>query len=127
MKLQSNNRPEIEFLFFSDCPNSTPTLDNLRIALEDLDIQVEPSLVDVDPESFDRPFPGSPTVLVNGVDLYTLTKPESFDFACRTFEIGGEKTGVLSVEFVRTRLERLLSADPRRTPDRRSARPGGYR
>ena len=86
---------KIEFLYFSGCPNSEPTLENLKAALSEMNIDVDLSLVDVDPDVFKRPFLGSPSIVVNGIDLYTLSHPDAFEFACRTFDIGGEKTGIL--------------------------------
>lgn len=100
---------KIEFLYFSGCPDSEPTLENLKVALSEMNIDVDPSLVDVDPAAFKRPFLGSPSIVVNGIDLYTLSHSDAFEFACRTFDIGGEKTGALSTAFVRGRIERIIN------------------
>ena len=106
----SSNSHKIEFLYFNGCPNSEPTLENLKAALSEMNIDVEPHQVDVDPTVFDQPFLGSPSIVANGIDLYTLTRPEAFEFACRTFDIDGEKTGVLPTKFIRDRLQKVLSS-----------------
>ena len=98
----------MSFSTSSGCPNSEPTLENLKDALSEMNVEIEPSLEDVDPAVFDRPFLGSPSIVVNGIDLYTLTRPDAFEFACRTFDVDGKKTEVLPVGFIRDRLQKLL-------------------
>lgn len=115
MKSPRNQGMKIEFLYFSGCPNSEPTLENLKAALSEMNIDVDPSLVDVDPAAFKRPFLGSPSIVVNGIDLYNLSHPDAFEFACRTFDIGGEKTGILPVEFIQDRIHKILRAGPDRS------------
>ena len=94
----------IRFLYFNGCPNAAQTLENLRAALRELDLDMEPEVVGVDPDSFAGPFLGSPSVLVNGVDVYTKTVPDAFEFSCRMFVIDGERTGVLPVGLLRDRI-----------------------
>ena len=118
MKPNINSKtPTIEFLYFSGCPNSEPTLHNLKSALTEMSIQVEPFQIDVDPAVFDRPFRGSPSIVVNGIDLYTMTHPDAFEFACRTFEIDSEKTGILPTGFIRDRLRKVLSTETDDSPE----------
>jgi hypothetical protein len=102
---------DVHFLFFRDCPNSEPTLRNLASALYELGMESAPVTVEVDPECFDQPFLGSPSIVVNGIDLYSGTTPTEFEFACRTFVIDGHSTGVLPVAFIRDRLVRMLDPD----------------
>ncbi|NBB90377.1 MAG: alkylmercury lyase [Spirochaetes bacterium] len=99
---------DIRFLYFNGCPNAAQTLVNLRAALRELDLDMEPEVVDVDPDSFDGPFLGSPSVLVNGVDVYTESVPDAFEFSCRMFVIGGERTGVLPVDLLRDRVRAAI-------------------
>ncbi len=101
---------DIRFLYFNGCPNAAQTLENLRAALRELDLDMEPELVDVDPVSFDGPFPGSPSVLVNGIDVYTESVPDAFEFSCRMFVIGGKRTGVLPIGLLRDRVRAAMQA-----------------
>ena len=99
---------EIQFLYFDGCPNAAQTRENLSTALDELGLDIEPEVIDVDPSTFDRPFLGSPSVLVNGVDVYTGSVPDTFEFSCRTFEIDGQRTGSLPTTLIRERIESAL-------------------
>ena len=104
----STTQPRIEFLYFAGCPNAAQTRENLDAALHKLGLAIEPQYLEVQPESYDKPFSGSPSVLVNGTDVYSGTVPTDFSFACRTFEIDGERSGVLPTEFIQTRIHAML-------------------
>ena len=106
--INQSNGIEIQFLYFDGCPNAAQTQENLRAALDNIGLDIEPQVIDVNPSSFDRPFLGSPSVLVNGIDVYTGTAPDAFEFSCRTFEIDGERTGVLPTSLIRGRIESAL-------------------
>ena len=99
---------EIQFLYFDGCPNAAQTRENLGTALDELGLDIEPEVIDVNPSTFDRPFLGSPSVLVNGVDVYTGSVPSAFEFSCRTFEVDGERTGSLPASLIRERIESAL-------------------
>ena len=103
-----SNDIEIQFLYFDGCPNAAQTRENLGTALAELGLDIVPEVIDVDPSTFDRPFLGSPSVLVNGVDVYTGSVPDAFEFSCRTFEIDGERTGFIPASLIRERIELAL-------------------
>ena len=103
-----SNDIEIQFLYFDGCPNAAQTRENLGTALDELGIDIEPEVIDVDPSTFDGPFLGSPSVLVNGVDVYTGSVPDAFEFSCRTFEVDGKRTGSLPASLIRERIESAL-------------------
>jgi hypothetical protein len=50
-------------------------------------------------------FQGSPSILVDGVDIYTGVKPEGFSYSCRVYEFDGKQTGVIPREFIRAKKE----------------------
>lgn len=109
MSTKTGRPAEIEFLYFEGCPNAASTLENLRAALEDLKIELDRiTITDVKADSYDGPFFGSPSITVNGVDLYTGTRPVSADFSCRIFEFEGKRTGEMPEKFIRERLTDLL-------------------
>ncbi len=107
---RTGDTPEIEFLYFGGCPNSKQTLTNLRAVLAEIGLKTEPKVIDVNPDSFGRPFLGSPSIVVNGIDLYSSARPESFDFACRTFDIEGNRTGILPKWYIRDKIRQVLEA-----------------
>lgn len=98
----------IEFHYFSGCPHAKDTLQNLRkvmtemgIGKNELQIIIVPS-----PEAAQKmKFQGSPSILVDGVDIYTGAEPEGFSYSCRVYEFDGGRTGVIPREFIRRKLE----------------------
>jgi hypothetical protein len=99
----------IEFQYFKGCPNADETLKNL-IALKDEGfISEEIKIVNVEsPEKAkELNFQGSPTILYNGYDIYTMEKPEGFAYNCRVYFINSFPTGVLPKEFIKERIKIL--------------------
>lgn len=83
-------RPQIELLGFPGCPNTPTMRDNLRAALAS--IGAGWSFVDTDQEQLPvgdmrRGYP-TPTVLVNGRDLFGLPVPTAPSMGCRTYPGG---------------------------------------
>ena len=98
----------IEFQFFDGCPNAHKTLQHIREVLSELqhrDFALKITEVP-DPESAQRMnFQGSPTILLNGVDIYTGEKPTSYSYTCRMYEFDGVQTGIMPNEFIKAKLE----------------------
>ncbi len=100
----------IEFQYFQECPNAAATLNNLKDLVSEAFIdESEIFLVEVpSPETAEKAnFQGSPTILYNGVDIFTGSEPDGFSFNCRIYEIDGKKTGVLPREFIKSRISGL--------------------
>lgn len=95
---------KIEFLYFEDCPSYKETLVNLQEALAELKMEAEIIMIDVDsPEKAEEVgFLGSPTIVIDGVDLEGRTG--GFAFNCRIYELDGKLKGVPSKEFIAERL-----------------------
>jgi hypothetical protein len=97
----------ISFQYFEGCPHSKATLANLERVGAELGIardQIQLVLVE-NPEEADRlNFAGSPSVLVDGVDVYTGKPPDEASFSCRVFTFKGEQTGVIPEWFLREKL-----------------------
>lgn len=97
----------ITFMYFDGCPHAAATLENLRRAARELDIadaKIEVVEVDGIDTAARLRFPGSPTILVDGIDIVTGEEPTDFSFACRTFEFDGKQTGVIPEASIRDRL-----------------------
>lgn len=101
---------KIEFLYFSGCPNSEPTLNNLLEAIKELGINIDVQKIDVETleKAKEVNFLGSPSIYVDGIDIYTLKKPQEVNYACRTFNIDNKKSGVLSKNFIIDRLKDFI-------------------
>ncbi len=103
-------KTSVEFQYFFDCPHAKATLGNLHKVVEeglldpgDLKVTV---VTDIDLAERIH-FQGSPTILVNGIDLYSGKTPETLHYTCRLFEIDGVMTGVLNTDFIRTQIDAL--------------------
>ena len=70
----------IEFQYFESCPNAQETLKNLLSLKEEGFITEDIKMINVEsPEKAkDLNFQGSPTILYNGYDMYTLEEPKGF-------------------------------------------------
>ncbi|KGE73317.1 hypothetical protein [Spirochaeta lutea] len=100
----------ILFQYFCGCPNSSITLANLQSVMrkqhipdDNLDIVEISSIEQAEREKFS----GSPTILIDNIDIYTLEKPVSFSFACRVYNIQGQNTGVLPESFIESRMDEI--------------------
>tara|TARA_R110002111_G_scaffold131697_1_gene196868 strand:- start:1193 stop:1582 length:390 start_codon:yes stop_codon:yes gene_type:complete len=91
----SNTNSSIELLYFDGCPNTPPFLESLSAATT----KINTSFVSVDlmalPESDIRRGYGSPTILVNGHDLFDMPKPKSPTMSCRIYPGGLPNTDSL--------------------------------
>jgi len=54
-------------------------------------------------------FQGSPTILVNGIDIYTNTIPDSVHFTCRIYEFENKKTGIIPKDYIKQKLHHYLN------------------
>lgn len=102
----------IEFQYFEGCPNSTKTLENLKELVKEKTIEEkEIKIVEIkDLRSAERfKFQGSPSILINGIDIYTEKVPDSFSFTCRIYNIEGKKTGILSKEYIEQKIKKIKS------------------
>lgn len=100
----------IEFQYFDGCPNSDKTLENLKsliaegfLRTDDIKITEVPSAEKAE----EYRFQGSPTILIDGIDIFTGLKPTGHSFTCRVYLIDGKRTGVLSKEYLRSRITYL--------------------
>ncbi len=79
---------EIEFISFQDCPNSPAMLQSLREALNALGLKDRILRVDLYQLAAARDLRagyGSPTILVNGKDLFGAPIPDHVRPACRFY------------------------------------------
>ncbi|MCK5129066.1 MAG: hypothetical protein KAQ68_04395 [Clostridiales bacterium] len=100
----------IEFQYFDGCPNASATLNNLKelvklgeVSNDDIKI-VEVNDVEAAKE---LNFQGSPTILVDGIEIYTEKKPNSYAYSCRVYTIDGIQTGILTSEYILAKIKRI--------------------
>jgi len=77
----------IELLHIAHCPNSEQTLLPLQHAVDNtmpLSTSITSTLIDSAETAASTPFVGSPTILVDGMDLFP-TDNRTSDLACRIY------------------------------------------
>lgn len=102
---------KVELLYFEDCPSWQTGLDNLRAALSASDIEAGIKLVRVEaPEAaIEQQFMGSPTIRVDGQDLFPV---EGADYAlgCRVYQTPEGMRGWPTVAMIRAAFEKTQAA-----------------
>ena len=101
----------IEFQFFSGCPNADETLANLREVMTEHGINSNIlKLTEVpDLESAENlNFQGSPTILLDGKDVYTGDEPKGYSYSCRVYTFGECQTGVIPKDYIKEKLTKEL-------------------
>jgi len=75
---------EVELLYWEGCPSYPAALADLRAALGD---EVEIALREIltEDDAIAERFPGSPTIRVDGVDLFPIDDPPSL--SCRVYRL----------------------------------------
>ena len=90
-----NTTQSIEFLYFDGCPNTPQLREYLEAALEQTDGSFAAiDLMKLDETDIRRGY-GSPTILVNGHDLFDMPEPSTPTMSCRIYPGGLPKTDTL--------------------------------
>jgi thioredoxin family protein len=78
----------IQVLYFEGCPNHAPTVALVKqvVAKLGMDVQIEEVEVASPEEAVSKRFLGSPTVLVNGVDIDPRARERTdYGLSCRVY------------------------------------------
>lgn len=79
----------IEIQHFEGCPNSPVLLERVRKAIKDFeDIDFKEVLVETNEQAEEIGFRGSPTLLINGIDIDGLAEPDKPALMCRYYPNG---------------------------------------
>jgi hypothetical protein len=108
-RIFSMNEPLlIDVLYFDGCPSWKNALKNLRAALKAENIQAKVHLVLIgsDEEADKEKFPGSPSIRINGNDLWPLER-QTYFLSCRMYRTEEGLKGFPSVSMFRERLKSL--------------------
>ncbi len=95
----------IELLYFDGCPSWQAALENLHTALAKagIDDPVELVRVESDEEALRQRFQGSPTIRVDGLDLFPAGH-DSYALGCRVYQTPEGLRGWPTVEMIGTAL-----------------------
>jgi hypothetical protein len=79
---------DVELLWWEGCPSTERTLEAVREALTELgleDTEVRTREVRTDDDAAELGFLGSPTILIDGVDLVPAADDEPIGLSCRVY------------------------------------------
>ena len=93
---------KVEVLYFDGCPTYETATKSMRAVLAEEEVEAEIKLIAVntDEESRRLRFPGSPTIRVDGRDLFPAPEREDWRLGCRVYATpeglkGSPTTGML--------------------------------
>jgi hypothetical protein len=97
---------KIELLYFEDCPSWKAALDNLQMSMMQSGISEEVVLLQVgtQAEAEAKKFTGSPTIRVNGEDLFPPERA-NFALACRVYQTPDGLKGWPTEEMILEKLQ----------------------
>jgi hypothetical protein len=102
----------VELLYWDGCPSHDEALAELREVLAELgrgDVAVDVRRIDTDDEASHERFVGSPTIRVNGADVFPPGDDEPVGLTCRVYRLAdGRYSPTPDRGALRDALSRLL-------------------
>jgi hypothetical protein len=100
---------KIELLYLDGCPSWHNGLENLKSALQadGLDIPIELVTVLDDEDAAQKKFLGSPSLRVNGIELWD-EKRDVYSMSCRVYATPGGMRGSPTVSMLREALRQIV-------------------
>lgn len=97
---------KIELLYFDGCPTYKRAEEVLREALAEsgMESRVETVAVNTDEEARRLRFPGSPTIRIDGRDLFPVEEREDWRLGCRVYATPEGLKGSPTTEMIRESL-----------------------
>jgi hypothetical protein len=97
---------KVEVLYFDGCPTYEAATKTLRVVLaeEGVEAEVELVAVNTDEEARRFRFPGSPTIRVDGRDLFPAGEREDWRLGCRVYATPEGLRGSPTAEMLRAAL-----------------------
>src|SRR5918992_972275 len=79
----------VELLWWEGCPSHSETLADLErvLAAEGIASEVEMVEIESDEQARRERFPGSPTIRLDGEDVFPCDDPEPFSLTCRVYRL----------------------------------------
>jgi hypothetical protein len=98
---------KVEILYFDGCPTYETATKTLRAVLaeERMEAEVELVAVNSDEEARRLRFPGSPTIRVDGRDLFPTAEREDWRLGCRVYATPQGLRGSPTTEMLREALK----------------------
>ncbi len=107
-----HREPRIELLYFDGCPSHGTAEEVLRetLAEEGIEAGVDLVAVNTDEETRKLRFPGSPTIRLQGEDLFHAPGRDYWRLGCRLYATPEGLKGSPTPEMLREALRRALAA-----------------
>jgi hypothetical protein len=103
----------VELLYWDGCPSHDEALADLREVLTELgrgDEPVHTRSIDTDEQALKEKFPGSPTIRVDGVDVFPSGEDDPIGLTCRVYRLrDGRYSPTPDRDDLRERLSRLFT------------------
>ncbi len=99
----------IQFLYYEDCPSHEDGLQRLRqaVAAEGIQAPIEVIKVESEAQAESLRFIGSPTILIDGVDIAPVPSGVPYRLTCRTYRLEDGSFGPLpSPAMIRAALQK---------------------
>ena len=100
---------KIEILFFDGCPSWLTAYQYLQEILEEngMEIKIDQIRIDSDEKAKIHQFPVSPTIRLNGMDLFPIEQAD-YRLGCRIFQTEEGYAGSPTQEMIEQNLIRLI-------------------
>ena len=107
----TSKKINVQVQHFVGCPNSGEMIERVKEAINQLQFEIEYEEILVDTPELSRQlnFCGSPTVLVNEIDLENLPEPQEANLACRYY-----RNGLPTVEGIKNFIMQKVNSKERR-------------
>jgi hypothetical protein len=105
----------VSFLFYEDCPSHELALERLREVLAEEGIDTDVEVVEVESEEQARQlrFIGSPTILLNGLDIDPPPPDSHYALTCRAYRLeDGRISPLPSRDTIRRAIRVVAKAEP---------------
>jgi len=78
---------QIQFLFWEGCPSHEPALERLRTVMKEEGVTAEIEIIEITTreQAQEWRFPGSPTILIDGLDIDPPPPDAFFTLTCRAY------------------------------------------
>jgi hypothetical protein len=93
--------------YFEACPSWRVAADHLKTMQSEFDLTVVHELVETPEAAEQARFHGSPSFVMNGVDLFSATDA-NVGFACRVYQTPDGPAGSPTIDQIRTALTRAV-------------------
>lgn len=101
--MSGKNKITLEIQYFKSCPHSAEFIENVKEAIRRSNpdkFEYREIIVDTNEKAGEIKFRGSPTLLINGIDLEDAEAPENPGLACRNYP-----NGLPDADKIKTRLD----------------------